>query len=82
MMNCDERGILAQCILNYRLPHSLIEACLSDIKVEDSEEVLEYIGSFLKAYNRLFCGEWMEKFILEDEYFELLEICCKFYNCP
>lgn len=69
MMNCGERGILAQYILNYRLPHSLIEACLNDLRGEDSEEVLEYIGSFLKAYNRLFCEEWMDKFILEDEYF-------------
>lgn len=46
------------------------------------EEIGEYIGNFLKCYYRLFRIEWLDKFILEEGYFEVLEINLKYYNCP
>ena len=49
--------------------------------IEGNEEAIEYLGSFLKMYQRMFCKEWIHRFIDEEGYFELLEISFKFYNC-
>jgi hypothetical protein len=35
------------------------------VKDGDYGELLEYIGSLLKMYERIFCEEWLSLFILE-----------------
>ena len=80
-MNSCEKGILADSLLHHHLPHKVLSSCLRNIPPEQKDEMIEYLGSFLKAYHRMFCVDWLHKFIVHG-HFELLELCCKFYNCP
>lgn len=69
-------------LLDRKIPNRVLNLVVSHLREQDKEEAIEYLGSFLKAYHRIFTPNWLEKFIIHQEYFQLLEVCFHFYNCP
>ncbi len=51
--------------LENKLPHILLEAYLSNENKEiEKDEKVEYVGSYLKAYHRIFRPQWLKMFII------------------
>ncbi len=56
--------------LENKLPHILLEAYLSNENKEiEKDEKVEYVGSYLKAYHRIFRPQWLKMFIISSDYF-------------
>lgn len=67
--NLKERGVIAELLLDHQLLRKVLGMFLESVTGEEEDEIIEYVGSFLKMYQRMFHPDWLSKFIDEDGYF-------------
>ena len=83
--NAKEEGPLAQHLLAEGLGDRIVLLYLETLgreeQEEDEDEHLHMLGSLLKAYHRHFTASNFPAFIRDGRCL-LLEVCCRFFNCP